>query len=136
MKVTPAVVIKAFIETRDEIDRRKKELESYIKEQNKVQEARTNWLKKHLRDNGLKNIATDFGTAYPSSKVSVRVADKEAFRKFLDEGNWEFADIRASKTAVCEIVQDEDNPQPPPPGVDYTSWSEITVQRPKGKKGK
>ena len=140
--ITVDQVVGAFVDTRDEIAKRKKEFEKWAAEQKVLQEARENWLRTFLEESGQTGAKTKAGTIYFKRKESVRVADWDAFLTYVKEsGQWELLTKGAAKTAVMEVMGDietvrvgekdvERRPNQPPPGLDYVSIREVGVNRP------
>ena len=81
-----------------------------------------------MQRTGAKSVATNHGTAYQKTQTNVTIADREVFRKFVqdDPAHWVFADLRANAPAVKAYL-DELNELPP--GVNLTSRLTVNVQR-------
>lgn len=83
-----------------------------------------------LQETGQENAKTKAGTVYKAKETSVTIADKEAFRRHVIDGElWELLDWKANKTAVGELI---DNEEDPPPGVNYSSRITVGVRRANG----
>ncbi len=81
-----------------------------------------------MQRTGAKSVATNHGTAYQRTQTSVTIADREIFRKFVqdDPEHWIFADLRANAPAVKAYL---DERAELPPGVNLTSRLTVNVQR-------
>lgn len=81
-----------------------------------------------MQRTGAKSVATNHGTAYQKTQTSVTIADREIFRKFVqdDPEHWIFADLRANAPAVKAYL---DERAELPPGVNLTSRLTVNVQR-------
>lgn len=122
-------VVEAYISTRDEIDRLEKELAEKIKPLKEVQEKREAWMLNQLNQSGAQNMKTLHGTAYVNLKESVTVADWDAVKSWVIEGErWEYLEHRISKQSVLEYMG-EKRTVPPPPGVSYQSIRTVSVRR-------
>lgn len=127
--VTADLVIQKFIETRDEIDKRKKALRLELTELEALQERRTNWLKGEMDRLGVDGFKTSYGTVFTDWKDSATVADRETFFAWI-QSEWEernnFLENRVSKTAVKQMLEDGETP---PPGVNYTKFKDVKIRR-------
>ena len=68
------------------------------------------------------------GTAYQATKTSVRLADWDSLRPFLEQqpDPYRFLDRKVNKTAVDEYVAEF---RDLPPGVDYRSEISVNIRR-------
>jgi len=83
-------------------------------------------LLKHMEAEGLQNVRTPHGTAYQTTRTSVRVADKDAFLTSVREADaWELLDVRASKTGVKAFLEENGAL---PPGVDLSEERVVNVR--------
>lgn len=81
---------------------------------------------------GVQSFDTPAGVAYVTEKYSATVRDAQAFFDFLnDNGQWGLADIKANKAAVKQYLQEHNAL---PPGVHYSSFQTMGVQKPKNKR--
>ena len=68
-------------------------------------------------ENEVESFKTEHGTAYKTTTLSVRTADKDAFSRYvIGSEAWGLVDMRPLKDGVKEFM--EENDQSPPPGVD------------------
>ena len=81
-----------------------------------------------LNKSGNDRIGGPTGVAFKSTVNSATVADKELFRKFVQDNNaWELADVRAQKTAIKEYI---DTNEDLPPGINWRTETVIRINRP------
>lgn len=120
MKVSD--LVSAYIKARDKEAALKAEYEQKkapVEEIRKKIEAKLLGL---MNDTGMESIRTDAGTAYKSVRSSCTVADWDSFFGFVrEEGAWDMLEHRASKEAVKQFREENDNI---PPGL---NWSETLV---------
>jgi hypothetical protein len=80
--------------------------------------------------NKLEGIRSNAGTAFLQTEVSVTIEDPLLFRTFvIGKGDFDLVDWRASKKTIRAMVEDKNNPVPPPPGVKYTPFLKIGVRK-------
>lgn len=86
-------------------------------------------LLEHLNGINAKSVRTTAGTPYIRREVTATIADKIAFWNWmLATDNFDYLDIRASKTAIIEYMKEQarlaksdPNITPtPPPGINYS----------------
>jgi hypothetical protein len=119
--------IKQRIELRDKIKAIKKrqteELKPYLEVEDQLDALLLGW----LNAMNSKNVATEHGTAYVTTRHSATVADMEVFWKFVQEkGLFELIDKRANAPAVAEFVEANGDA---PPGVNFRTLQEVNVRR-------
>jgi hypothetical protein len=84
-------------------------------------------LKEFLQKQGADNTSTPAGTAYLTTKTSTTVKDKAAFFDYCNEGdNWEFADIRASKTNIMAQLEKTGEV---PAGVSINQFIDVNIRK-------
>ena len=72
-----------------------------------------------LNTSGIDSARTSAGTAYLSSRVSVKVADKSAFMDYVKANDaFDMLDVKANATAVKSFMEET---QETPPGVNVTT---------------
>lgn len=125
-KPTIDAVTQRYLLLRD----RKAQMEKEHKERKKkIDDAMAtleNWLLKEMDALGAQSVKTRHGTPYKSLKESITVADRDAWLKYLQEnGDWELADIRASKSSVKQHMAESDGELPP--GLNYRAIHTINV---------
>ena len=128
-KPTIDQVTAAYIKTRNDIS----ELESKISELKVYQARKEEYLLNQLNELGVTSIKSAHGTIYTSIFESVTVGDPETFFNWVKENDaYECLERRAAKTAVLEIMgerEESGRPNPPPPGLSYTSIRKIGVRK-------
>ena len=151
-EVTLPVVTEAYIRTRDELS----ELSKKEKTLKALQEKREEWMYQDLVKRGSKSDKNDFGTVFQVTKESVTVAGDGGWDHFI---NWllrpaeealvsagvkleiaaevlrtclnlEFFERKVKKTEVLTLMG-EDRSLPAPPGINFTSWKTVQVNRAK-----
>lgn len=78
-KITVDEVVRAYIETRDEIEKKKKDYEEEERRLKQIQSTREDWLKEEAKKAGVEGFKTEFGCTYPLFKESVKMDDWDAF---------------------------------------------------------
>lgn len=132
LQVTADQVIAAFVKTRDEISKLKKEFEEAEAKLKALQERRVQWLLVELDKLGggeKASIKTAHGTAFVEFKESATVADKEAFFGWVEEDfatRKHFLESRVSKTAVKQRLEDGETP---PAGVNWVRIKDVKIRR-------
>lgn len=124
-------VIKTYIRLRDELDASRKAQKEYEKEIKFKLERLSMWLKEYAESEGVKSIATDYGTAYKVTKDWVRVGSwDKVFAWIKKTGNWQMLEKRIGKLATKEIMEKTGKI---PPGVEYSQEIEYQVRKPSKK---
>lgn len=84
-------------------------------------------LLEHMNEEGVESVRTPEGTAYMTTKYSVRAADKDAFlQHVIAHESWHLLDVRPSKTAIQAMVEETGEL---PPGVDFTSVRDVNIRK-------
>lgn len=102
-KMQTGELIKRYMEFRA----KKEEIEEEIKKklepiQTKMQMIEAA-LQKIMIEQGLKNLKSEYGTAYLSIVTSAKVVDRQALIDYVKSTDrWDVIDIRANKTAIKE----------------------------------
>lgn len=126
-QITADLVIEKFIETRDEIEKIKKECEARIADLKALQEKRSQWLLGELDRLGGNSLKTAHGSAFIDMKDSATVADWDGFLEWvLVNEKFDFLEHRVSKTAVKQRLEDGETL---PVGVNYVKVRDIKVRR-------
>jgi 3-methyladenine DNA glycosylase AlkD len=82
---------------------------------------------KHFQENGMDSAKTPFGTAYTTLRTSATVADREAFRTFVEGRNaWDLVDMRANKTAVEQFREAN---KEIPPGLNWREERCVNIRK-------
>ena len=125
--MTTDVLIEKYIQLRDKKTQMKSEFDAKLAPVEEAMQKIEAHLMKTLNELGSDRIGGPTGVAFKSTQNSATVADKELFRQFvLENDRWELADIRASKTAVKEYIDENDDL---PPGINWRSETVIRVNR-------
>jgi phage host-nuclease inhibitor protein Gam len=77
---------------------------------------------------GTDSVKTEHGTAYTAVRTTASVADREAFMDYVKANEeWSLLEVRASKTAVEQFCESNDNALPP--GVNMRSERVVNIRR-------
>jgi len=119
--------VKQAIDLRDKIKaiqkRQKEELKPYLEVQEQLEMLILSW----LNATNSKNVATEHGTAYITTRNSATVGDMEAFWNFVKEkGLFDLVDKRANAPAVAEFIEANGHA---PPGVNFRQMQDVNVRR-------
>lgn len=122
-------LVRLYVHKRDEIDAIKKECDARKAAAESLQASIEGRLKRVLREQGLTSSATEYGTFFTKNMTSVTVADKEAFRTWVQEDpdRWAFLDLKANKTAV--VTHKEENNGALPAGLNWREEEVLQVRR-------
>lgn len=164
--VTPARVIKAYLETKKQIDEINEGAEKQTSPLQDLQKKRLAWLKKTLDAQESNNFATDYGTAfkkrseYISCENFETMVEEHIFKPIIDycvdrvddravEGTLKEAFKKArfdlftkavSKETALEMMgkanEKGQRPNPPPVGIKYAAEIKVHVNSPKAKNSK
>lgn len=126
MKINEAVEL--YIKLRDQ----KAELKAEYEEKVAPVQAKMDKLEVKLLDvfkqTGVDLVKTELGTVYTTTRMTASVADREVFLEHVKNNeDWSLLEIRASKTAVDEYREANDNQLPP--GVNVSEHTVVTVRR-------
>lgn len=128
-KVTPEVVIAAYINTRDEISQLKKKHEDEVAALKELQAKREKYLGGAMNKVGAESLKTGAGTVFFDWKDSATVDDGEAFKGWV-QGDWEkrkhFLPNSVSKAAVKGLHEEG---KTAPPGVSYKRFKSVKIRR-------
>jgi len=116
-----------YLQVRDKANALKKDhkaqLEPYVAALDKLE----GLFAEHMTQNGVDNLKTDVGTAFATTRTSVTTPDKLTFLEYVRENDaWHLLDIRPSKSAVQEFVEETNVP---PPGVSMTRIKVVNVRK-------
>ena len=126
-QITAEMVVAKYVETRDIIAAKKKELDAELAALKDLQAKREAWLMTEMNRLGATSIKTQHGTSYIDTVDNVSVADWSTFFGWVQEGQkFDFLTHAVSKSAVKQAIEDG---QPPPPGVSYSQFKSIKVRR-------
>lgn len=80
-----------------------------------------------LNDAKSDSISAAKGTAYKALQVSVRISEPVVFQNYVIQNKaWHLVDWRASKTAVNDLVDEE---EPLPPGISRDAAYKVNIRR-------
>jgi len=121
-------LVDKYIRLRDKKAELKKAQQTEVDKFDRALEAIERLFLAEMQRTKAKAVATNHGTAYQKTQTNVTIADRDIFRKFVqdDPEHWVFADLRANAPAVKAYL-DELNELPP--GVNLTSRLTVNVQR-------
>lgn len=120
-------LVEEYLRLRDEEDRvrnrMEKELSDIRVEKGKIEIQ----LQQQIQDLRVESLRTKLGTVFVTTKASVRVADKQVLKDFVEgSGEWSLLDIKANRNAVAEYLEQHNEL---PPGIDYRQYQEVNVRR-------
>ena len=131
MGVTTDVVVKKYVELRDEVSRIENETKERVlalKESMLKLEA---WLTLKLEQDGEESKKTQYGTVFFTTVDFAQVADWDALLDYIKTNEaWDCLEKRVAKTAVRAIIN---KTKEVPPGVNYGTRREVNVRRPTSK---
>jgi molybdopterin converting factor small subunit len=121
------VATKAF-QLRTYIEQKESELKKELAERKQTLEKLENWMLARLDAEGMQRMAVNgVGTVFKQKKTSVKVSDWEATLAWLVENKrWDLLNAAVNKTATVQHIEDTGSP---PPGVDYTTFYEVGMQK-------
>lgn len=121
-------LLKFFVGLRDRRQARKKDYEADDSaDKDKCNKIEIEFLRR-FNEQGIDRVASkEFGTAYRSTRRSVKVDDPEAFMEHIKEHEaWELIEKRPSKKAVEEYRDVHDDL---PAGVSFSETQTVNVRR-------
>lgn len=120
--------VKTYLLLRDTRDRAKERHEDRDRLLRAHQERIENALAAFMQRSTTSGLNTKFGTVFTQQQSSARVADKEAFRTFLNMHDvWNMATIGANKKEVADYLDKNDGQLPP--GVNWSSRVVVQIRR-------
>ena len=134
MSIKADQVVKAYIDTRDQIALLAKAHKEQVAELTKLQDAREKWLDQQLDASGTDSgNVTGVGTYFRKKKEFVSVDDMDTFVEFLSTHKaWDLLNKAVNKSAALERMGD-DRDLSQVPGIKYSSEMELQVLVHKGK---
>jgi len=125
--MTPKELVQRYVNLRmDLADKRArfKDEEAALKDEMEQIESQ---LKKSMNDLGVESLKTEFGTAYLKMTTHANTVDKASFFDYVrSTNNWELLDIRGSKTALEQFVEDN---QVVPPGIELYREQTVGIRK-------
>jgi phage host-nuclease inhibitor protein Gam len=126
MKLSEAVSI--YIQLRDKKAEMKAEFDARIAPLNEKMDKLEAKLLDVFNKTGMDSVKTENGTAYTAVRTSASIADREAFMEFVKANEeWSLLEVRASKTAVEQFR--ESNNDELPPGINIRTERVVNIRR-------
>lgn len=121
-------MLEAYMNTRDALDVRRKEYQTYEASAKDLLERISMALRDKADEQGVDNFTVKgFATAYRNVKTSYRVNDWNSVVRYIqDTGNFHILEKRVAKLAVAEIHKETGDI---PPGLDFNMEVEFNVRR-------
>lgn len=117
-----------YVKLRDFLKKETDAFDERLKPYNDAMKLFEAQLGQKMLDDGVESFKTEHGTAYKTSTMSVRIADKDSFVRYvIGEQAWGLVDFRPLKEGVKEFM--DENGATPPPGVDITFVTNVRVRR-------
>ncbi len=117
-----------YVKLRDFIKKETDAFDERLKPYNDAMKLIEAQLNQKMLDDGVESFKTEHGTAYKTSTLSVRTADKDSFVRYvIGEQAWGLVDFRPLKDGVKEFL--EAHGDTPPPGVDIAFVTNVRVRR-------
>ena len=126
MKLSEAVTL--YIQLRDKKAQMKSDFDASVAPINEKMDKLEAKLLDVFNKTGMDSVKTEFGTAYTAVRTTASVADREAFMEFVKANEeWSLLEVRASKTAIEQFRDSNDNELPP--GVNIRSERVVNIRR-------
>lgn len=127
MPTMAEVATKAF-QLRSYIEQKELELKKELLERKQTLEKLENWMLAKLDEEKVQRMAvTGVGTVFKIKKTSVKVAEWDATLDWIKSNDrWDVLNHAVNKTAVVQHIEDTGKP---PPGIDYTTFFEVGMQK-------
>jgi hypothetical protein len=120
-------IIDKYLKIRDEKTKIKEKYQADVAHLDAAMEKIENYLQAEMQKSGLKNLPTELGTAYLSTRTAATVADWDSLLSYVRANDlWTLLEKRVSKTAVEEFVAANDDL---PPGVNISQAVVVNVRR-------
>ena len=124
-----AEIIKKRIEIRDYLERKAKEREAEDLPYQEAVTALEGMISLVMQQQGVESIKTEFGTAYKSQVMAVKMADRDAFLGFvINTNSQQFLTSAVAKEAVREYMDEHNSALPP--GLDVTYILRTNFRKP------
>lgn len=122
-------MIQQYIKLRDHVELKTKELEATLKPYREGMAAIENAVSQQIIDLGGESIKTEYGTAYRSTVMAVKMADRQAFMEFVTQ-DWGEREAFLTSAVTKDVVKDwiEQN-NSKPPGLDITYVHKTNFRR-------
>lgn len=122
-------MIQQYIKLRDHVELKTKEFEATLKPYREGMAAIENAVSQQIIDLGGESIKTEYGTAYRSTVMAVKMADRQAFMEFVTQ-DWGEREAFLTSAVTKDVVKDwiEQN-NSKPPGLDITYVHKTNFRR-------
>lgn len=126
MKLSEAVTL--YIQLRDKKSQMKSDFDALVAPINEKMDKLEAKLLDVFNKTGMDSVKTEHGTAYTAVRTTASIADREAFMDFVKANEeWSLLEVRASKTAIEQFRDTNDNELPP--GVNIRSERVVNIRR-------
>lgn len=129
--MTPADLVKQYNETKTFLDGQIKAFDEYAKPFKEKLETIRNQLLAIANSQGLDSLSTEFGTAYKSTILNLKIDNRDAYLQFVTQ-NWnEYGNAMLQCGATKEAVKEymDRNSGQPPPGINISWFTRMNVNR-------
>ena len=126
MKLSEAVTL--YIQLRDKKAQMKSDFDASVAPINEKMDKLEAKLLDVFNKTGMDSVKTEHGTAYTTVRTTASVADRETFMNFVKANEeWSLLEVRASKTAIEQFRESNDDELPP--GVNMRSERVVNIRR-------
>ena len=126
MKLSEAVTL--YIQLRDKKAQMKSDFDASVAPITEKMDKLEAKLLDVFNKTGMDSVRTEHGTAYTAVRTTASIADREAFMEFVKANEeWSLLEVRASKTAIEQFRDSNDNELPP--GVNIRSERVVNIRR-------
>ena len=130
MNFTDAQLVEKYLALKTHIAARKEAYEAELKPFTDGMAMIENAFLQRLNERGADNTKTDFGTAYKSTLLNVKVVDRDAFMQHCidhwDTYGSEMLNVSALKDPVKQYLDDNGVS---PPGTDVSYFTRVNIRR-------
>jgi hypothetical protein len=122
-------MIQQYIKLRDYVELKTKEFEAGIKQYRDGMAAIESAVSQQIIEMGGESIKTEFGTAYRTTVMAVKMADRQAFMEFVTQ-DWGKREAFLTSAVTKDVVKDwiEQN-NSKPPGLDIAYIHKTNFRR-------
>jgi hypothetical protein len=126
---TTAEMIQQYIRLRDYVELKTKEFEASLKPYRDGMATLEGKVSQQIIDLGGESIKTEFGTAYRTTVMAVKMADRQAFMEFVTQ-DWGEREAFLTSAVTKDVVKDwiEQN-NSKPPGLDIAYIHKTNFRR-------
>lgn len=128
MSLTPADLVRKYLELRAHVEARTKAVDDELAPYKAGMETIEGAVHKYLDDNGLDNLKTPDGTAFKKSGTRVRVVDRQILNDWVKANptRIEFFTNAVAKELVLDYIKEHETP---PPGIDFVRFLEVQFRK-------